>query len=158
MKMKTKCSFYLPVEFPLTASLTGGNWINSWLAAENSFWLFSSQCKRKAVISWSLSGNLHYTRPMIYVYAGQLGAHLILASICGLSTDCSQIICLPEWETFSVHFFLFLSLVTDCKQVLCNHSFLCSPVYESLQDKKKCIFARPQNALFVVIFTVVISL
>lgn len=22
MKMKTKCSFYLPVEFPLTASLT----------------------------------------------------------------------------------------------------------------------------------------
>lgn len=50
MKMKTECSLYLPAEFPLTASLTGEGWINSRPAAENRFWLFSSRCKRKAVI------------------------------------------------------------------------------------------------------------
>jgi hypothetical protein len=48
--MKTERSFYLPAEFPLTASLTGEGWINSRPAAENRFWLFSSRCKRKAVI------------------------------------------------------------------------------------------------------------
>jgi len=50
MKMKTKCSFDLPVEFPLTAPLAGGSWINSWLATEKSFYLFSSQGKRKIVV------------------------------------------------------------------------------------------------------------
>lgn len=34
MKMKTKCSFYLPVEFPLTASLTRERRIDRWPAAE----------------------------------------------------------------------------------------------------------------------------
>lgn len=105
MKMKTKCSFYLPVEFPLTAPLTRESRINSWLAAENRFWLFSSRCKRKSVILWSLSGNLHYTRPVIYVYAGQLGALLILGPICGLSVERSQIICLWGWKIFHVHSF-----------------------------------------------------
>lgn len=128
MKMKTKCSFYLPVEFPLSASLTRGSWINSWLAAENRFWLFSSQCKRKTVILWSLSGNLHYTRPMIYVDAGQQAALLILGPVCGLSGERSQIICLQRWKIFSVHpFYSFIGnpyLRTSSQDFFIHSGFL----------------------------------
>lgn len=46
MKMKTKCSFYLPVEFPLAASLTGEAPIDGRPAGKRC-WLFRSRGEGK---------------------------------------------------------------------------------------------------------------
>lgn len=66
MKMKTKCSFYLPVEFPLTASLTRAGRIDRRPAAEGRLRLPGGRANGKLSYQ-ALRGAISVPAAVMYV-------------------------------------------------------------------------------------------